>query len=186
MFGSYPDHRDILFPIILEILVIVCCLGSINIISRFDHPIYFGFALLILVASIRGVVRIYRGIYGFMLFICIVSGILVVFAYSVALVPLILEGNEREILFFQQKKKIKLIGVFSIGWVMSIIRVFLIVGLFFVGNFIDGYSGLRCFQRALYVSNDWGIAITLFGVLLFLVIVFRVGIAGKYRGALIK
>nr|YP_005267071.1 NADH dehydrogenase subunit 6 [Paratapes undulatus]AEH99647.1 NADH dehydrogenase subunit 6 [Paratapes undulatus] len=170
----------------LEILVMVCCLGSMNIMSRFDHPMYFGFALLILVASMSGVVSMYSGIYGFMLFMCIVSGILVVFAYSVALVPLMLEGNESEILFFQQKKKMKLMGVFSMGWVMSIMSVFLIVGLFFVGNFIDGYSGLSCFQSALYVSNDWGIAMTLFGVLLFLVMVFSVGIAGKYSGALIK
>nr|YP_005267058.1 NADH dehydrogenase subunit 6 [Paratapes textilis]AEH99634.1 NADH dehydrogenase subunit 6 [Paratapes textilis] len=170
----------------LEIFIMACCLGSMNIMSRYDHPMYFGFALLVLVASMSGAVSAYSGVYGFMIFMCIVSGILVVFAYSVALVPLMMEKSESDVVFSEYKNKMKFLGVFTMGWVAMVISILMIICFYVFGGFVDGYSSTSCFQSILYVSNDWGVAMTLFGVLLFLVMVFSVGIAGKYSGALIK
>nr|YP_010555861.1 NADH dehydrogenase subunit 6 [Marcia hiantina]UYR95093.1 NADH dehydrogenase subunit 6 [Marcia hiantina] len=170
----------------LECLFCICCLGSMNIMSRYNHPMFFGFSLLVVVVVVSMIFSFYNGVYGFMVFMCIVSGILVVFAYSVALVPLMLEKNDVNDLVSKQDGLLKSMKGGYLGWILSILSVMFCLLVALGMSFASGKVGPSWFQSALYVCADWGIAMVAFGFLLFLVMVFCVGVAGKYKGALIK
>lgn len=146
---------------------------------------FFGFALLARVVGFSGILRYYGGVYAFIIFICIVSGILVVFAYRIALVPLLLEEEEADEIISKHRGLFKSLGKFKLGWSLSLLRglgVFLLITLI---NFNEPGVKINGFQRVSYVCFDWAAGIRLFGFLLFLVMVFCVGVAGKYKGALI-
>ena len=58
----------------------------------------FGFIVLFICTGARALICRFRGIYGFLLFICIITGILIVFGYRISLVPdLDMKKREREI-----------------------------------------------------------------------------------------
>nr|YP_005267045.1 NADH dehydrogenase subunit 6 [Paphia amabilis]AEH99621.1 NADH dehydrogenase subunit 6 [Paphia amabilis] len=170
----------------LEFFLVLCCLGSMNVMSRYDHPMFFGFSLLLLTISMSSVVSFFNGVYGFSLFMCIVSGILVVFAYSIALVPLMTEKKEAEKLIAQQNKLFKSVKASYSMWLVFPMSFFFFFFFVLGVNFIGKDSGVGVFESVLYLSNDWSIGMSLFSVLLFLVMVFCVSVAGKYKGALIK
>nr|YP_009422194.1 NADH dehydrogenase subunit 6 [Ruditapes decussatus]AJY78599.1 NADH dehydrogenase subunit 6 [Ruditapes decussatus] len=164
----------------------MCCMGLMNVMSRYNHPMYFGFALLFLVAGLSGVLSFYGGVYGFMVFMCIVSGILVVFAYSVALAPLVLEEAEFYGLASEQKTFLggASMSFSSLGaFLVSVVFIYCLVLL---GTFIVSSISVTSFQSVLYVSKAWGVAMSLFSLFLFLIMVFSVSVASKYSGALIK
>nr|YP_003934258.1 NADH dehydrogenase subunit 6 [Paphia euglypta]ADB03056.1 NADH dehydrogenase subunit 6 [Paphia euglypta] len=170
----------------MEFIFVLCCLGSMNVMSRYDHPMFFGFALLLLTVGMSSVVSLFNGIYGFALFMCIVSGILVVFAYSIALVPLMSEKKEAEKMIAQENKLFKSLKVSHGGSMVMLMSFFFSFFCVLLLSFMEKGIGVGGFQGVLYMSDDWGIGMSLFSVLLFLVMVFCVSVAGKYKGALIK
>jgi hypothetical protein len=56
----------------------------------------------------------YRGLYGFMLFISVARGVLVVFAYRIALIPLLLKKKEALELFSERVIKRKTSFIFKV------------------------------------------------------------------------
>nr|YP_010410222.1 NADH dehydrogenase subunit 6 [Tapes dorsatus]URH16433.1 NADH dehydrogenase subunit 6 [Tapes dorsatus] len=170
----------------MEFFLVLCCLSSMNIMSRYDHPMFFGFGLLLVVVGVSGILSLYSGIYGFMVFMCIVSGVLVVFAYSVALVPLQLDKEELDEMEYKQENLYKSLGGKYMGFSLSILSVFLAFLIVTMQSFVEVGVSAGFFESAIYASTDWAMGMSIFGFLLFLVMVFCVGVASKHEGALIK
>lgn len=126
----------------------------------------------------------YRGLYGFMLFISVARGVLVVFAYRIALIPLLLKKKEALELFSERVIKRKTSFIFKV-W-MFIIRIALMVGIFVIVIVVNPDTGGGSFRGILYISEGWSLGMVIIGLFIFLVIVFCVSVAGKYKGALIK
>ena len=166
----------------LEMVIVLWCLGSINVLTRYNHPMFFGFSLLFITVGLRGFLRFYGGVYGFIVFICVVSGILVVFAYRIALVPSTIENEievqEKSTFSLAEKKFLRVLSVLA--------RLVLVLFFRVVLSFFNFQVVLSSFESRLYVTEGWGKGIRFLGDLLFLVIVYSVRIAGKLKGALIK
>nr|YP_010555874.1 NADH dehydrogenase subunit 6 [Marcia japonica]UYR95106.1 NADH dehydrogenase subunit 6 [Marcia japonica] len=174
----------------LEFLFCFSFLGFMHVLSRYNHPMFFGFGLLGVMVVLSTIFSFYSGVYGFATFMCVVSGVLVVFAYSVALVPLELSKNDKKLMNtekqmtkpWQSSKGEEL----KASWVMTGCSVlFCMLGVMGL-SFLNSKINLTWFQSILYVSHDWSIGMVVFGLLLFLVMIFCVSVAGKYKGALIK
>nr|YP_010555880.1 NADH dehydrogenase subunit 6 [Marcia recens]UYR95112.1 NADH dehydrogenase subunit 6 [Marcia recens] len=170
----------------MEFVMMLCCLGSLNVMSRYNHPMFFGFVLLVLVVGMSGVVSFFNGVYGFMLFMCIVSGIMVVFAYSVALVPLSLNVEKSYKLIDQEKSLFSQLEKNVLIIISSMVTVLTVLCLLVLWSFMSSGVSMGCFYSITYFTSDWGIGISLLGFLLFLVMVFCVSVASKYSGALVK
>nr|YP_010455424.1 NADH dehydrogenase subunit 6 [Ruditapes variegatus]UUA63029.1 NADH dehydrogenase subunit 6 [Ruditapes variegatus] len=172
----------------LEFMVVVCCLSSVSVAERYNHPMYFGASLLLVVVFMSGILGYYGGVYSFMLFMCVASGVLVVFAYSMSLTPLILGKSEGEEFVKNTEDKS---GIVESYFLMSMVYCFAcsVLGLwalYCISSFVGVSSGSSGFSKVLYMGVSWGVGMSLMGFLLFLVMVFCVGVAGKYKGALIE
>nr|QKQ29673.1 NADH dehydrogenase subunit 6 [Ruditapes philippinarum] len=162
----------------------VCCLSSFSIILKYNHPMYYGMALVFVVVNVSVFLAYYSGLYGFMLFMSVASGVLVVFAYSIALIPLLLKKKEALELFSESVMKSKTSFIFKV-W-MFMISITLMVGIFVMVMVVNPDTGGGSFSGILYMSEGWGLGMVIMGLFMFLLMVFCVSVAGKYKGALIK
>jgi hypothetical protein len=87
-------------------------------------------------------------------------------------------------LFSERVIKRKTSFIFKV-W-MFIIRITLMVGIFVIVIVVNPDTGGGSFRGILYISEGWGLGMVIIGLFIFLVIVFCVSVAGKYKGALIK
>nr|BAV25170.1 NADH dehydrogenase subunit 6 [Conchocele cf. bisecta HPD1644] len=130
------------------------------------HPFSFGALLLISSIVVSGWVSfVSSSWYGFMLFLIFVGGLLVLFSYTCALVPLskdlVIEMKLKMILFL-------LMTVMMIFILMKIFIPYFIIG----GNEVMSYGSSTCSGSGVLITSfTWDVSIVWFVLLLFLVMI---------------
>nr|QIA44522.1 NADH dehydrogenase subunit 6 [Macridiscus semicancellata] len=166
-------------------MMVVLSLSSFSVLMKYNHPMYYGMGWVCLVINISGMLSLYSGVYGFVLFMSVVSGVLVVFAYSMSLSPLMLSKEEAKN-FVMSKGVVKREGVLfkrvSVLFIISILFISLFISMLGVMPKVSG----SWFLGVLYMSTGWSLGIVLLSLFMFLVMIFCVSVAGKFKGALIK
>nr|AME17939.1 NADH dehydrogenase subunit 6 [Cyclina sinensis] len=172
----------------------------------YSHPLVLGMSLLGISVVMVSIMCFYGPIFSFCIFMVMIAGVLVVFSYTISLVPY--EGPD-----YKEGKVVDFVslgisesGVFGIikknffesffGFVFSdffrfrvfvgflfflVVFMFLyqsLVGLELSGAFL-GYSDIG------YFSEDYSMVLVWLGSLLFFVMIFGTGMASRYNGALI-
>lgn len=143
---------------VVEFFLVCCGLVIGKIVFRFNHPMFLGFIVFSFFIFCRVVVSFYGGVYGFSLFIVSVSGILVVFLYSIALIPISLNENESKEVEKEVNKKKGSGGPkqFDFGKEIALMVCFIFLSLLVV-SFSEfrsvEISELR-FNRVLFATND--------------------------------
>lgn len=139
------------------------------------HPIRLAGAVLILrLIGLVGLCFSVGPVFALCSFLVIVGGVLVVFGYSVSLVPL------------ESQEKVKVEERFSIGGVILLLSLFLL----FISPILSEFGGdvyrFLFVSDCLYFSDRWGKIISLLGFYLFLGMVVAVRICRPYKGALVR
>nr|YP_010555842.1 NADH dehydrogenase subunit 6 [Cryptonema producta]UYR95074.1 NADH dehydrogenase subunit 6 [Cryptonema producta] len=173
---------------ILEFLIVVFSLSCITVLVKYNHPMYYGMGWVCLVINISAMLSSYSGVYGFTLFMSVVSGVLVVFAYSISLSPLILSKKQsKEIKVKPRVKNLDwdLIFYFKRVLIPTVLSC-MFFSLYLIMLSVTPKVSEGWFSTILYMSSDWALGMVLLSVMLFLVMVFCVSVASKLKGALIK
>uniref|UniRef100_UPI00315D7EF8 NADH dehydrogenase subunit 6 n=1 Tax=Glauconome virens TaxID=457868 RepID=UPI00315D7EF8 len=136
-----------------------------------SFPLALGGMILMVGVGMALVVLFVSGaLFSVSFFMVLVGGVLVVFGYTVSLVPF--TGKMKETTLVGKN-----LGVFVYA---SVLLCVLTISL-------DSYGwGFYKTTDVLYFCSEWGVVIILLSVLLFLVMVTAVSVAGKQQGALIK
>nr|YP_009727996.1 NADH dehydrogenase subunit 6 [Macridiscus multifarius]QIA44510.1 NADH dehydrogenase subunit 6 [Macridiscus multifarius] len=169
-------------------MMVVLSLSSFSVLMKYNHPMYYGMGWVCLVVNISAMLSLYSGVYGFVLFMSVVSGVLVVFAYSMSLSPLMLNKEEAEN-FVTSKGMVKREGMSSVFF--KRVSILFIVSILFTSLFISMLGVVpkvssSWFLSVLYMSTGWSLGMVLLSLFMFLVMIFCVSVAGKFKGALIK
>nr|UPX89018.1 NADH dehydrogenase subunit 6 [Xyloredo sp. E88]UPX89030.1 NADH dehydrogenase subunit 6 [Xyloredo sp. E89] len=136
----------------------------------------------LLVLSILSVLLISMGlsfIVGFCLFMCMISGVLVLVSYCVALIPFSGAANFDDKMF--------LLSSLKFGWKFLLYSLIFFLFISFLFFFYEDYS-VFCFVRSVesfICTEDWLGVMVLLSFYLFLTIIVCVNICSKYSGALI-
>ncbi len=143
-----------------------------QIFLSFSFPLALGAVILRLGVLVALLIVIVGGpLFGFSFFMVLVGGVLVVFGYTISLVPFIkVEGKGM---------------VFNSKWFY--LRLFFVSCSFWWIVSRETYKWV--FLRGVeifFFSGEWGVIIVLLRVLLLVVIITVVSVAGKQHGALIK
>lgn len=156
----------------MEVFVLFFLLVVRQMFLSFSFPLALGAVILrlgVLVALLMVIVG--APLFGFSFFMVLVGGVLVVFGYTISLVPFI--KAEGKGIVFNSKG-------FYLG-------LFLISGCFWWIVSRETYKWI--FLRGVeifFFSGEWGVVIVLLRILLLVVIITVVSVAGKQHGALIK
>nr|YP_009727232.1 NADH dehydrogenase subunit 6 [Macridiscus melanaegis]QIA44497.1 NADH dehydrogenase subunit 6 [Macridiscus melanaegis] len=169
-------------------MMVVLSLSSFSVLMKYNHPMYYGMGWVCLVINISGVLSLYSGVYGFVLFMSVVSGVLVVFAYSMSLSPLMLSKEEAKNLTVKKLSN-KREGVSNNFF--KRVSVLFIIFILFTSLFVTMMGVMpkvssSWFLSVLYMSTGWSLGMVLLSLFMFLVMIFCVSVAGKFKGALIK
>ena len=71
----------------IEIFVLLGIFRVVNFSLKCTHPLLLGTGLLTFLLIVTRILIFYGGLYAFCLFIVVVGGVLVVFAYTISLIP---------------------------------------------------------------------------------------------------
>lgn len=196
----------------IEVFVCFVLIGVINFSLQHTHPIVIGIELLIFLTLSCVFLIFHRAIYSFCLFMVIVGGVLVVFAYTIAMVPYsgkVAPKSKLENVSNNKKNKIFTRGYSGEGisyvdflkkfldelykncgkvltrYVYYIFRwfVLIILGIFLKLEVNNRVQNM--FYRILYYRIDFAKLRVWLGVLLFAVIVFSASLTSKNEGALV-
>nr|BAV24996.1 NADH dehydrogenase subunit 6 [Isorropodon fossajaponicum] len=155
-----------------EMFVLMFILTCVNFSIWVEHPLILGGGLLIVsIVSLPFLVSV-GSLFGFSFFIVVVGGVLIVFAYSVSLIPVTKKDLPFKLKFFKKKQ------MYCRGY------LFLMFVTLFSGWCVG--EGIFCWSDALYFSKGWGLGVVLLGFLLLVVMVISISFASKFKGALIK
>lgn len=187
---SFAKKKSVIFLTMLEFLVMGCCLSSVKLVIKYGNPMFYGLWLVFVVVNVSVLLSFYGGVYGFILFIRVVSGVLVVFSYRISLVPLVLRKKEvKKLSYTKNKSGLTVIEKFFKKYLI-VLNFIISLLVLIIGSirlvFEELEKGNGSFERFLYLGDNWSCGIVIMGVFIFLVIVFCVRIAGKYKGALVK
>nr|QCO91547.1 NADH dehydrogenase subunit 6 [Calyptogena extenta]UFQ25468.1 NADH dehydrogenase subunit 6 [Calyptogena extenta] len=157
-----------------EVFVLVFLLLCSNFSIWVEHPLILGSGLLgVSIVSLPLMISV-GSLFGFSFFIVVVGGVLIVFAYSVSLISV----TKSDLLLKYFTRGVGMVGKF---W-----TVFLYFSLvFLLSSWVVG-SGVFCWSDVLYFSKGWGFGVVLLGFLLLAIMVMAIGLASKFKGALIK
>nr|YP_009000595.2 NADH dehydrogenase subunit 6 [Lutraria rhynchaena] len=139
------------------------------------HPIRLAGAVLVL--SLVGLMSLCFSVgpvFAVCSFLVMVGGVLVVFGYSVSLVPL------------ESQEKVKVEGNSSLFGLLFLFVLSLIMILPFLSELSVDFSSLFIVSDCLYFSDSWGKMVSLLGFYLFLGMVVAVRICSPYKGALVR
>nr|YP_009455669.1 NADH dehydrogenase subunit 6 [Lutraria maxima]AUH21195.1 NADH dehydrogenase subunit 6 [Lutraria maxima] len=139
------------------------------------HPIRLAGAVLVM--SLIGLLSLcfFIGpVFAVCSFLVMVGGVLVVFGYSVSLVPL------------ESQEKVKVQGSSSLIGIFLSFFFFLVLVLPSVSEFSGDLFGFFFVSDCLYFSDSWGKMVSLLGFYLFLGMVVAVRICSSYKGALVR
>ncbi|YP_009827043.1 NADH dehydrogenase subunit 6 (mitochondrion) [Mercenaria mercenaria] len=156
--------------------VLFFLLSVVNVALESSHPLVMGMGLLVLTVMAVSLVVWYGSFYGFSLFMVMVGGVLVVFSYTISLVPYISEKKSKmssEVSNFYDF----LMVVLGLGFFCLVV-----IGL----TMKENLSSFGLFSNMFYYTEDWSLATVWMSILLFLVMIFCVNVAGNYKGALCK
>nr|AAP74621.1 NADH dehydrogenase subunit 6 [Ruditapes philippinarum]AAP74628.1 NADH dehydrogenase subunit 6 [Ruditapes philippinarum] len=167
-----------------------CCLSSVKLVMKYGNPMFYGLWLVFVVVNVSVLLSFYGGVYGFMLFMSVVSGVLVVFSYSISLVPLVLSKKEvKKLSYTKNKSGLTVMEKFFKKYLM-VLNFIISLLVLMMGSislvFEELEKGNGSFESFLYLGDNWSCGMVIMGVFMFLVMVFCVSIAGKYKGALVK
>nr|AAP74642.1 NADH dehydrogenase subunit 6 [Ruditapes philippinarum] len=167
-----------------------CCLSSVKLVMKYGNPMFYGLWLVFVVVNVSVLLSFYGGVYGFMLFMSVVSGVLVVFSYSISLVPLVLSKKEvKKLSYTKNKSGLTVMEKFFKKYLM-VLNFIISLLVLMMGSislvFEELEKGNGSFESFLYLGDNWSCGMVIMGVFMFLVMVFCVSIAGKCKGALVK
>nr|UJH93143.1 NADH dehydrogenase subunit 6 [Venus verrucosa] len=165
----------------MEVFVLFSILSIVNFSLKFSHPLVLGMGLLMVLLIVTSILVFYGGLYAFCLFMVMVGGVLVVFSYTISLVPYTVKSystKKKQVVVSLIEDFISLLK-FALGGCFT----FLIMAWFSMDS---DWSMLSLFSEMMYFTEDWGVGSVWLGLLLFLIMVFSVSVAGKYKGALLK
>nr|YP_010393045.1 NADH dehydrogenase subunit 6 [Xylophaga washingtona]UPX88943.1 NADH dehydrogenase subunit 6 [Xylophaga washingtona]UPX88955.1 NADH dehydrogenase subunit 6 [Xylophaga washingtona] len=153
-----------------------------NVLFFMNNPLSLICGLLVLsVLSVFLISIEFSFLMGFCLFMCIVSGVLVLVAYCVALIPF----SKKE----QKIQKVELTLFKKVVGVIMGVASFLFFIFFLLSCVISlGGEGSFLFMRSVesfVCTEEWVVAMVLTSLYLFLSVVVCVNICSKYSGALI-
>lgn len=153
--------------IFVLLLILSVCQYSLFV----AHPLILGGGVLTIGVLLAPLVALYSGpLYRFRFFIVLVGGVLIVFRYSISLIPF--SSVEKDKIRKGIRKGIW--GVIS----GLFIRIFLLIK--------ETNCGVLSQMEMFYFNIGWGGGVVLLRAILFILIVIVVTIAGKYEGALVK
>nr|UJH93130.1 NADH dehydrogenase subunit 6 [Venus verrucosa]UJH93156.1 NADH dehydrogenase subunit 6 [Venus verrucosa]UJH93182.1 NADH dehydrogenase subunit 6 [Venus verrucosa]UJH93208.1 NADH dehydrogenase subunit 6 [Venus verrucosa]UJH93247.1 NADH dehydrogenase subunit 6 [Venus verrucosa] len=165
----------------MEMFVLFSVLSVINFSLKFSHPLMLGMGLLMVLLVVTSILIFYGGLYAFCLFMVMVGGVLVVFSYTISLIPYSIKSysvKEKQIVVSLTDDFIIMLKLLMSGMVVCLAVLFLTMD--------SEWSVLNTFSEVMYFTADWGVGSVWMGLLLFLIMVFSVSVAGKYKGALLK
>nr|AKE36671.1 NADH dehydrogenase subunit 6 [Meretrix lamarckii] len=153
----------------------------------YSHPLVLGMGLLIIAVVMGMVVCYYGPVFSFCVFMVMVAGVLVVFSYTISLVPYkgfdFEKGEETgvDIPFGSNSK------IFS-SWV--VLGFFFLVCLVSVGAnsaYSEDFSSMLLnYTEIAYFTEDYSVVIVWLAMLLFLAMVFGASMSSWYKGALVQ
>nr|UJH93325.1 NADH dehydrogenase subunit 6 [Chamelea gallina] len=165
----------------MEMFVLFSVLSVINFSLKFSHPLMLGMGLLMVLLVVTSILIFYGGLYAFCLFMVMVGGVLVVFSYTISLIPYSIKSysvKEKQIMVSLTDDFIIMLKLLMSGMVVCLVVLFLTMD--------SEWSVLNMFSEVMYFTADWGVGSVWMGLLLFLIMVFSMSVAGKYKGALLK
>nr|AEQ36908.1 NADH dehydrogenase subunit 6 [Mactra antiquata]AKJ86559.1 NADH dehydrogenase subunit 6 [Mactra antiquata]AKJ86571.1 NADH dehydrogenase subunit 6 [Mactra antiquata] len=152
--------------------VFLCILLLSQFFLTQTHPIYLGGVLMVFGIFSSLVLSFYAGpVLGVCSYLVLVGGILVVFSYSVALVPVL-------------KKDVTAMKHSLLGQSLKIFFVFL--GWFLCLCQIETLGVLFLFSSSLYYSESWSKMVMFLGLYLLFAMIAAARICSSYKGALIR
>nr|QOE56583.1 NADH dehydrogenase subunit 6 [Antigona lamellaris] len=160
---------------VMETIVLFLVLSVVNFSLKLSHPLLLGMGLLMLLLVLTSLIVFYGSLYSFCLFMVMVGGVLVVFCYTISLVPYV--GKEMSL--FGSSKGLVL------GKAQFVLSVSFVCMMILLMTMDSDWGSLSLFSKVFYFSTDWGIMCVWLSVLLFIVMVFSVSVAGKFTGALL-
>nr|YP_010943516.1 NADH dehydrogenase subunit 6 [Mactra cumingii]WLS55696.1 NADH dehydrogenase subunit 6 [Mactra cumingii] len=135
------------------------------------HPIYLGGVLMVFGIFSSFVLSFYAGpLLGVCSYLVLVGGILVVFSYSVALVP-VLKKDMTVLKYSLLGQGLKVFFV-VLGWFLCLCQVEM--------------KGLFVFSSFLYFSEPWSKMVMFLGLYLLFAMIAAARICSSYKGALIR
>nr|AKE36684.1 NADH dehydrogenase subunit 6 [Meretrix lamarckii] len=152
----------------------------------YSHPLVLGMGLLIITVVMGMIVCYYGPVFSFCVFMVMVAGVLVVFSYTISLVPY--EGSDI--------KKSKKVGInISISPSYKVFGSWVVLVFFFLVCIVsvgvnsvyseDFSSMFLNYSEIVYFTEDYSIVIVWLAVLLFLAMVFGASMSSWYKGALV-
>lgn len=165
--------------VIREIAFLVVMYG-VQVRFILDHPMPHGGILLVVGVLSAGVISLNAGpLFAVFYFLVLVGGVLIVFAYTISLVPY----DVGEMLEEKDYKKLGLESS-STSHALRFLRVILIVA-FRCLALVRYRWGPYSYTWLAFYRIDWAIGVVMIGVILLLLIISAVGIARRYKGALV-
>nr|AGH15601.1 NADH dehydrogenase subunit 6 [Mactra antiquata] len=154
-------------------VVFLCILLLSQFFLTQTHPIYLGGVLMVFGIFSSLVLSFYAGpLLGVCSYLVLVGGILVVFSYSVALVP-VMKKDDGESGYSVLSQGLKIFFAF-LGWILCFYQVeALEMPLFF-------------FSSSLYFSESWSKMVMFLGLYLLFAMIAAARICSSYKGALIR
>nr|YP_009128925.1 NADH dehydrogenase subunit 6 [Saxidomus purpurata]AJT47995.1 NADH dehydrogenase subunit 6 [Saxidomus purpurata] len=172
-----------------------------------SHPLVLGTGLLTVSVFMACLLTFYGPLFSFSVFMVMVAGVLVVFSYTISLVPFKGATEMRDPVksapgSFSGKNVNKSFGVkrsvlvYKLGskedvW-LSYLAVFMIFLFSLVVTCYQGVNGEDVWSVFInysdvgYFSEDYSFVLVWLGVLLFVAMIFSMGVANCYEGALIQ
>nr|YP_010121808.1 NADH dehydrogenase subunit 6 [Callista chinensis]QRE83915.1 NADH dehydrogenase subunit 6 [Callista chinensis]QWM94247.1 NADH dehydrogenase subunit 6 [Callista chinensis] len=176
----------------------------------YSHPLVLGMSLL-LISVVMGIIILFYGpLFSFCIFMVTIAGVLVVFSYTISLVPFKGPNYDLE----EENISGKPVNLSSLEWgekvsnenwtfypsswmkwsssKNGIITCFLSLALMCSGFMYSWLGGEELSSMVLnysevgYFTDDYSFVLVWAGVLLFFAMVFGMGVANRYEGALIQ
>nr|YP_008758075.1 NADH dehydrogenase subunit 6 [Arctica islandica]AGC84101.1 NADH dehydrogenase subunit 6 [Arctica islandica]AGW53599.1 NADH dehydrogenase subunit 6 [Arctica islandica]AGW53611.1 NADH dehydrogenase subunit 6 [Arctica islandica] len=163
----FKNKKCFMTDMFVLLLILSVCQYSLFV----AHPLILGGGVLTIGVLLAPLVALYSGpLYSFSFFMVLVGGVLIVFSYSISLIPF--SSVEKDKISKGIRKGIW--GVIS-GLFISI---FLLMK--------ETNCGVLSQMEMFYFNIGWGGGVVLLSAILFILMVIVVTIAGKYEGALVK
>nr|QLH90205.1 NADH dehydrogenase subunit 6 [Meretrix lusoria] len=156
----------------------------------YSHPLVLGMGLLIFSVFMGMVICYYGPIFSFCAFMVMVAGVLVVFSYTISLVPF--EGyNYEDSKGLKEKNKVfKELGISrKVSGRLGVVFFFFacLASPFISGDKNEDVSGMfLSYTEISYFTEDYSIVVVWLAVLLFLAMVFSASMSKWYEGALVQ
>nr|YP_003162834.1 NADH dehydrogenase subunit 6 [Meretrix meretrix]ACU68440.1 NADH dehydrogenase subunit 6 [Meretrix meretrix] len=175
---------------VLEVFVFFVFGLSFQLSVFYSHPLVLGMGLLIFSVFMGMVICYYGPIFSFCAFMVMVAGVLVVFSYTISLVPF--EGyNYEDKKDLKKKTKIfEELGISrKISGYLGALFFFLacVVSPFVNSDNNEDVSGMfLSYTEISYFTEDYSLVVVWLAVLLFLAMVFSASMSKWYEGALVQ